>query len=227
MGDELKQQALYEEWGREDVLPYVPRRAGSALEVGCGRGGFGKTLRSLLGPEARLVGIEPVPEQADIARVDHGFDEVLTGYFPAALEGRHDRFDLIAFNDVLEHIYDPWETLERCHDHLNPGGQILAAIPSIQYLPVVKGLLRGRWDYADTGTLDRTHVRFFTKATMLELFADTGFDVELCEGANSLFDEREYRRRRYRPLRPLRHVAGDFQWMHFVLLATSRRATDG
>ncbi len=215
---ELQQQAVYEEWGRDDVRPYIPLRARSVLEVGCGRGGFGKTLREVLGPEARLVGVEAVPESADIARVDHGFDEVVNGYFPAALDGRPERFDLIAFNDVLEHIYEPWETLRACLDRLTPGGQVLAAVPSIQYLPVVLQLLRGRWDYADTGTLDRTHVRFFTRATMVEMFESAGYRVEVCEGANSMFDQAEHLR--WRRLRRLRWATRDFHWMHFVILAT-------
>ena len=49
---EFPQQAVYEEWGRDDVRPFIPRSARSVLEVGCGRGGFGKTLRQTLGPHA-------------------------------------------------------------------------------------------------------------------------------------------------------------------------------
>lgn len=99
---EPRQQAVYGDNARRDVAPYVPRDATSALEVGCGRGGFGRTLRRLLGEDARIVGVEAMASEAAVARVGHGFDDVITGYFPAALKGRDDRFDLVVFNDVLE-----------------------------------------------------------------------------------------------------------------------------
>jgi len=220
--DQLPQQDIYLESARSDVAPFIPVTARSALDVGCGRGGFGRTLRATLGPSARIVGIEPVPAQAALAR-STGFDEVFDGYFPDALGGRDERFDLISFNDVIEHILDPWAMLDQVHDRLNPGGHVLAAIPSIRYFPVLAKLVGGRWDYADGGTLDRTHVRFFTKATMIEMFERAGFEVETVKGANPVFSMR----RLHTPLRPLRHLLGSTQWMHYVILARSTRAHAG
>ncbi|KYH45876.1 class I SAM-dependent methyltransferase [Branchiibius sp. NY16-3462-2] len=215
----MLQQDVYTFNRRDDVAPDIPLGSRSALDVGCGRGGFGSTLRRVLGPEARIVGIEPVPQQADKAR-GSGFDEVLDGYYPEALQGRDDRFDLICFNDVLEHIVEPWRTLRATHEHLNPGGHVLAAIPNVRYLPVVTGLIAGEWEYQDIGVLDRTHVRFFTKKSMLKMFADAGFEVESVRGANPVF----HQSRRHKPLRPLRHVVGSMQWQHYVILARSLRS---
>lgn len=216
MGDDLEQQGIYADQPRDDLLPWVPREATSALDVGCGKGGFGLTLRQALGDHARLVGVEAVRTQADIARSGHGFDEVHTGYFPEVLAASDERFDLVSFNDVLEHLYDPWDILSQVHGRLTPNGRVLATIPSIQYAPVVWQLLRGRWDYTDYGTLDRTHVRFFTKATMIELFHKSGFEVETCVGINNVvdLDPRAWRgRRRY-----ARHLLGDGQWLQFVVI---------
>lgn len=69
-------------------------------------------------------------------------------------------FDYIIFGDVLEHLYDPWKTLENMHRLLKPGGKILASIPNIMHYSVINELLDGKWKYADAGILDRTHVRF-------------------------------------------------------------------
>lgn len=212
----MQQQDVYFFSERPDVAPDIPSDARSALDVGCGRGGFGAALRQALGPDATIVGIEPVPQQAEKARSSN-FDEVIDGYYPEALQGRDDRFDLICFNDVLEHIVEPWETLRTTHDHLNPGGHVLAAIPNVRYLPVVTGLIAGRWEYQDMGVLDRTHVRFFTRKSMMQMFADAGFEVESVRGANPVFHES----RRHAPLRPLRHLAGPMQWQHYVILARS------
>jgi 2-polyprenyl-3-methyl-5-hydroxy-6-metoxy-1,4-benzoquinol methylase len=207
------QQAVYEDSRREEVAPYIPRGSRTVLEVGCGRGGFGLTLRSALGPQARIVGVEAVPEQAEIAAHDHGFDAVATGYFPEALPEGEGPFDLVVFNDVLEHILEPEDLLNALHEHLVPGGRVLATIPSIQYAPVVWRLVRGRWDYADIGTLDRTHVRFFTRATMCEMFERAGYVVESCTGTNSV--------NRFVPklAKPFVKALGNSQYVHFVVVA--------
>ena len=57
------------------------------------------------------------------------------------------------------------------------GGQILACIPNIQHYSVIVNLLRGRWDYQDEGLLDRTHLRFFTLASIRDLFVRAGLQV--------------------------------------------------
>ncbi|GAA2493540.1 class I SAM-dependent methyltransferase [Terrabacter carboxydivorans] len=216
---DLPQQDIYHDNARLDVAPYIPAGARSVLEVGCGKGGFGPTLRRALGDRARIVGIEAVPAQAAVARSGHGFDEVVDGYFPQALTGE-ERFDLVCFNDVLEHVVDPWATLGAATDLLQPGGHVLAAIPSIQYAPVTISLLRGRWDYTDEGTLDRTHVRFFTRGTMTEMFDRAGLDVVTCAGVNSVYEQRWSRRSPLR--RAWTTLMPDAEWLHFVVLGRLR-----
>lgn len=220
MTSEPLQQDCYPEVARMDVQPYIPAGATSALDVGCGPGGFGPTLRAQLGETARIVGLEPT-EAVESARRGHGYDEVVQGYFPSALEGRDDTFDLICFNDVLEHMIDPWTILRESAQWLSPGGCVLALIPSIQFAPVVWDLLRGRWNYTDTGTLDRTHVRFFTRSSMVEMFEQAGFQVDVCAGANPideiwLSDGLWPRRQVKRALLP---VIGDGRYCHFVIRA--------
>jgi len=218
------QQDLYPEVPREDVRPSIPRSARSVLDVGCGPGGFGPTVRDVLGPAVRLVGIEAVLKQAALAREGHGYDEVVDGYYPEALSGREERFDLVCFNDVLEHVIDPWSMLRDTIPLLTPNGKVLAAIPSIQFAPIVWRLIKGRWDYLDYGTLDRTHLRFFTRATMTEMFEQTGYRVLDCRGANGLdvtwaTEPRLGRRLAKRGLLPF---LGDSRYIHFIVLAEPR-----
>jgi 2-polyprenyl-3-methyl-5-hydroxy-6-metoxy-1,4-benzoquinol methylase len=219
MSDPL-QQDVYPDDPRSDVAPFVPRGFRNALEVGCGKGGFGRTLRAAA-PEARLVGIEAVPEQADYTRRAAVFDEVLEGYFPDVLSDRPERFDLVVYNDVLEHIVDPWEVLRRTHDFLAPGGQVLASIPNVQFLPVVLDLLRARWDYVESGVMDRTHVRFFTRGSMLDMFEQAGYRVDVCAGNGNLFDlytkGPAWSRRAMRTMSPL---IKDMRYLGFIVLAT-------
>lgn len=219
---DLPQQDIYHDNARPEVEPFIPAGARSVLEVGCGKGGFGPTLRRALGEQARIVGVEAVPAQAAVARDGHGFDAVVDGYFPQA-PGRDERFDLVCFNDVLEHVVDPWATLGAATELLNPGGHVLAAIPSIQYAPVTISLLRGRWDYTDEGTLDRTHVRFFTRRSMVEMFDQAGLEVISCTGVNSVYDHGWSRRSPLR--RTWTSVMPDSEWLHFVVKGRLR-ATD-
>ena len=223
MSEELPQQATYADDPRTDVGVHVPTGAGSALDVGCSRGGFGRTLRSRLGKDARVVGIEAIAEAANAAAATGAYDEVLTGYYPQVLAGRSERFEQIYFNDVLEHILDPWQTLRETHDHLAPGGRVLAAIPSIQYISILKELIKGRWDYTDAGTLDRTHVRFFTRATMVEMFTDCGYEVQQCIGLNSIVDAwRSHTGPAAVLKRRLGPVLRDSQYLQFLIVARAR-----
>ncbi|MBS1848924.1 MAG: class I SAM-dependent methyltransferase [Actinobacteria bacterium] len=218
------QQDVYAVIPRPELLPYLPKDLGSVLDVGCSRGGFGPTLRSHLGPDASIIGVEAVAESARVARAGGAFNEVIDGYFPDALADDDRRFDLITFNDVLEHLVDPWDALRACHDLLEPGGLVGAVIPSIRYAPVVWELIRGRWDYADDGTLDRTHLRFFTRATAAEMFTDCGYVVETCAMANPITTKwsTDPLRIRRSAKAAFAKLLGDAAYLHVVIVA--RRA---
>jgi hypothetical protein len=84
----------------------------------------------------------------------------------------------VIFNDVLEHLVDPWEALESTRDLLDRDGCVVASIPNVRHVAVIQPLvLRGTWNYTDSGILDRNHLRFFTRSTIVELFVTTGFVV--------------------------------------------------
>ncbi len=114
---------------------------------------------------------------------------------------------------------DPWSALRSARERLSPRGRVLASIPNMRFAPVLWGLLRGRWDYADDGVLDRTHLRFFTRSSIESLFIDTGYVVERCEGINNVV--RVYPDRFSGHLRKLRHLLGDTQWTQYAVVARS------
>lgn len=163
---------------RPEVLRLVPA-ARRVLEVGCNRGAFGAALEER---GIEVWGIEPDPEAARVA-VDR-LSKVLVGCFPdGGPEGA--TFDGVVFNDVLEHMPDPHRAVQAARGLLAPGGWIVASIPNVRHLRVVSELLlRGRWDYADSGILDHTHLRFFTRATIRELFEQTGLGIDILEPIN-------------------------------------------
>ena len=189
-------------------------------------------MREVLGPGARLVAIEAEKDPAQVATAF--FDDVVTGYFPACLSDevlRGERFDLVVFNDVLEHMVDPWSALHAAHSVLTESGVVLASVPNIQYAPVVESLIRGGFDYADSGVLDRTHLRFFTRKTLLEMFAGAGFEVARCAGIHSAWEYWDSLPRGRRVVGPLLRRAKrgirrtalralpDSEWTQFVVVA--------
>ncbi|MGD9548051.1 MAG: methyltransferase domain-containing protein [Candidatus Krumholzibacteriia bacterium] len=168
---------------RRELQRFVPDGARRILDVGCGAGAFAAGLLEAR-PGLEITGIEFDPEAArKAAQVLHA---VHTGdafaVIPTLPRGV---FDCICLNDVLEHLLEPGDLLAMLPPLLAPGGRVTASIPSVRYFwNVVDLVLKGRWDYADEGICDRTHLRFFTRSSMMALFRDGGFAVETVEGIN-------------------------------------------
>ena len=143
------------------------------LEVGCSAGYFGAALKDV---GHRVWGVEPNHVAAEAARslLDGVFAGFIQDYFKANTDRK---FDVIVFGDVLEHISYPEEVLLLCRTHLNTSGTIVASVPNVAHLAVRTMLLEGRWDYAELGILDRTHLRFFTRASLTRLFSNSAYQV--------------------------------------------------
>jgi 2-polyprenyl-3-methyl-5-hydroxy-6-metoxy-1,4-benzoquinol methylase len=162
------------------MLAHVPV-VGSYLDIGCGAGRFGGQLKSR-SPGAEVWGVEPVREAASAAA--SRIDRVVAGSFPDCSVDIGRTFECVICNDVLEHMVDPWSALGVIRNLLEPSGVLVASIPNIRNFATLATLaLRGRWDYVSAGVLDRTHLRFFTKATMTEMVEAGGFRVESVSGA--------------------------------------------
>jgi SAM-dependent methyltransferase len=71
-------------------------------------------------------------------------------------------FDLLLFSHILEHLRDPAGVVRSLIPCLRRGGYVLIAVPNTLEWRARYKLLRGRFEYADHGTFDRTHLRFFT-----------------------------------------------------------------
>jgi hypothetical protein len=92
-----------------------------------------------------------------------------------ALRGR--RFDKILCMDLLEHLTDPGRLLQDCRGLLNSNGTVVISLPNIANISVRLLLLLGRFNYTERGILDRTHVRFFTRATARDFIRGCGFEI--------------------------------------------------
>jgi SAM-dependent methyltransferase len=156
---------------RKELFVLLPANlhAENALDVGCGAGAAGRYLKDNYAVE-NVVGLEKVPEIA--AKAEGQLDRVIVMDAESPdLPFQPDQFDLIVMADVLEHMVDPWKALERYRVFVKPGGLMLLSIPNIQHWRTVSSLLLGQWNYTESGILDRTHLRFFTRKSVMDLIA--------------------------------------------------------
>jgi 2-polyprenyl-3-methyl-5-hydroxy-6-metoxy-1,4-benzoquinol methylase len=167
---------------RYEMAAYIPPTTKRVLDVGCGAGSFGKVLKESGVQE--VWGIEYSKDAASIA--SKKLDKVIQGDIIDALSELPDGyFDVIVFNDVLEHLVDPYTVLSSLKKVLNKQGMVVASIPNVRHISVLKDLLwRKEWEYRDSGVLDRTHLRFFTRKSIVRMFTDAGYVCQKIEGIN-------------------------------------------
>ena len=179
----------YRDAARRDVQALVPLAARSLLDVGCGTGMFGRDLLAAR-PGIEVWGIDPEPSVNETATTN--LSHFVNGFFPADLPNR--RFDCLTFNDALEHFVDPWDILRRSHDLLTEGATVIASIPNVRNYGVVRKLvMNGEWEYRDTGILDRTHLRFFTRKSAEAMFRSCGYRLSSVTPLNVAKDGRTVR----------------------------------
>ena len=166
---------------RTDIEPAIPPFSESVLEIGCGTGATLVWLKTS-GRCRFTTGIELVAQQAESAA--KVVDKVIQGSIETVdLASWPERFDLILCLDVLEHLNDPWELIERLGRLLKPGGRLVASIPNIRHISVLVPLLfQGEWTYKERGILDKTHLRFFTKKSAIQLVTGSGLKLAFIKG---------------------------------------------
>jgi len=143
-----------------------------ALDVGAADG----FLSELLTRQGwQVTALERDPAQAAKAR--GRCHEVIVADLDAAAPKLSGAFDAIVYGDVLEHLSDPGAVLRALDQTLAPRGTVIVSVPNVAHLWVRLSLLAGRFDYADRGILDRTHLRFFTRRTLRELLGAAGLTV--------------------------------------------------
>ncbi len=126
------------------------------LEVGCD---LGATLLEIKNghPDSRLFEIEINKAAAEIA--GH-IANVTVGNIEDKKLPFEGEFDYILFGDVLEHLHDPQDVIRFCRGKLSEHGCIIANVPNIMHISVMEQLLHGKFEYTDSGLLDRTHIHF-------------------------------------------------------------------
>jgi SAM-dependent methyltransferase len=154
----------YTNQGNEPILERLDPRAHTILDVGCGAGDNARRLkkrderRKVYGitlSEREKTAAAGVLDECWVRDVETDDLSFLDAY----------EFDALLFSHVLEHLAEPWDTVRTFSDHLVSGGQILIAVPNVLNWKTRLQFLVGRFEYAESGIMDETHLRFFTPET--------------------------------------------------------------
>jgi SAM-dependent methyltransferase len=155
------------------IVQIIPSGA-SVLDIGAGNGILARLLTSL----DRGVAVDAIePDPVARAAAAPFYRSIFAGKLEDYLKGsRADgtRYDFIVLADVLEHLANPEPLLRQAKALLSPDGRIIISTPNIAFASVRLALLNGRFDYVDSGILERTHLRFFTLRTLQYLFSAVG-----------------------------------------------------
>jgi len=156
-----------------NIYHYIPEGA-RVLDVGCSTGNFGQALEQL--KQCTVIGVDL--NRQDVAEAN---ERLTAAYvFDITKAGAVDllgTFDVVVFADVIEHLPDPRAALRAVHGLLNEGGIVVYSIPHMGHLSVRLDLLEGRFPYAELGLLDRTHLHFYDRHEVHDVFASSGFSV--------------------------------------------------
>lgn len=156
------------------IFEFVPRGT-SVLDVGCSSGNLGKELITKKG--CTVTGIEPNKSDADLAR--RNLDKVYARNIETDPIDDLPRFDVIVMADVIEHLMDPVPALKKIKRHLGRGGILVFSVPNMANISVRLELLRGRFEYADYGVLDQTHLHYYDRIQLEMVLQQAGFSVEV------------------------------------------------
>jgi 2-polyprenyl-3-methyl-5-hydroxy-6-metoxy-1,4-benzoquinol methylase len=158
----------------------IVRRLGrglKVLDVGCGSGNHGAMLKAELGHEVYGVDNSAISVEKARKRIDGAqTGDVRRPDLYSLPSGTHG-YDLLVFSDILEHLDDPLSVLRSHLKLLTPSGHVVLSIPNIAIWAARLRLLLGLWEYEDTGTFDRTDIRFFTRRSMRRLIRESGLEI--------------------------------------------------
>jgi ubiquinone/menaquinone biosynthesis C-methylase UbiE len=203
---------------RKEMLTFIPSNCKKLLDVGCGAGNFGGLIKKTLGAE--VWGIDPSTTVTGLT--NKVLDHFINDFFSEKLDLPSKYFDVVTFNDSLEHFSDPFPPLELSRRLLKPGGVLVCSIPNVRYIENLKHLFfEMDWKYEDSGIRDRTHLRFFTKKSIVRTLEEAGYQVLLIQGINRRHWWWEGRR-----FIPIRFFLGkwiiDMNYLQFAVVATPK-----
>jgi 2-polyprenyl-3-methyl-5-hydroxy-6-metoxy-1,4-benzoquinol methylase len=171
----------YYSYSRKEMLEFVPDNVTRSLEVGCGIGNFSSFLKKR---NIETWGIEPdyisYLELVRKRNVDIAINLTFEQFYEST---PNEKFDLIIFNDILEHTVDPWNILKNTKHLLSESGNVIISIPNFLYFHnFFEFLFTKDFKYTKSGVFDKTHLRFFTKRSLTRMIYEVNMRIEIIKG---------------------------------------------
>ena len=174
MSDANRLRVGYHNLLRQELLDIIPTSVKKILDLGCGTGELGKALKKR--QACHVTGIELSKEAIAVAEknLDRAVRDNINRYDPAL---EKIKYDCLIFGDILEHLISPWAVMIQWAKMLTQDGVVIASIPNIAHRTIREQLERGIFRYETAGILDITHLRFFTKTSICQLFYRAGLKI--------------------------------------------------
>ncbi len=154
----------------------------SVLDVGCACGDFGELVNR--NKKCNIYGMEYDVESLNIATETNAYQMVhhvdLNIFDEEKFEAYNNYFDSIVTLDVLEHILNPNEVIGRLKKFLKKDGFFIISLPNVAFCDIKVGLLKNNFTYADTGILDKTHLKFYTYKSISNMMTDLNLEITEC-----------------------------------------------
>jgi len=170
-----------------DLLGLIPTYSRNLIEIGCSSGALAREFKKT-NPACNYFGIDIDSDYAELARrycddtAALNIDDAADDFYE-----NNEHRDCWIFGDTLEHLKNPWGVLEKIRACIPHNGSIVACIPNAQHWSLQARLSVGDFRYEEMGLMDKTHLRWFTRQTIIEMFSKAGFRI--VEGFPRIFNE--------------------------------------
>lgn len=167
---------------RHEMLKYLPEKPATVIDIGCGNGAFSSVVKERT--KAEVWGVEYMAREAGEA--EKVLDKVFSGSIEENMEKLpNNYFEVAYFNDVLEHLVDPYKVLRDFKQKMVAGGIVISSIPNIRYHNALMPILfKKDFRYRGHGVMDHTHLRFFTNKSIRRMYEEAGYEIVQHEGIN-------------------------------------------
>jgi methionine biosynthesis protein MetW len=145
----------------------------SVLEIGCGSAILGDVLKER--GINNYEGIEPSKQRATASQAK-GY-RVHPIYLTEETARTLGSYDVVILADVLEHLENPSMMLSHARALMHNQSVLILSVPNIAHWSVRLRLLTGRFNYTETGILDATHLRWFTRSSLQRYLENCGFKI--------------------------------------------------
>ena len=142
------------------------------LDIGTASGTIGRLCNGI---GLFRKGIEPNSDWAELARPF--YEDFCVSSIEEAKDEFIENVQAVILADVLEHTINPGSLLNRIVKLQRSDCIFLISVPNVANIWIRINLFFGRFEYSERGILDRTHLRFFTRSSFIELLKKCNLEI--------------------------------------------------